>query len=171
MHGLAHFVAASEAERDAGDASAYFGVWQASPWIPTGGVDEIDRVVVVLLHACGNGEDIGVEDDVFGRKTDLVDQYVVSALTDADFVLVSRGLSLPRQRPSRPRPRRISELWLRSGETFLRLLSTKSIDDALALHALQASLDDLPFRGVHHEGNLGDFRLTPRAIAGSVSWP
>jgi hypothetical protein len=32
------------------------------------GLDEVDRVVVVLLDAGGDGEDVRVEDDVFGGK-------------------------------------------------------------------------------------------------------
>jgi hypothetical protein len=38
------------------------------------GLDEVDRVVVVLLDAGGDREDVGVEDDVFGREADLVGQ-------------------------------------------------------------------------------------------------
>jgi hypothetical protein len=33
-----------------------------------GRLDEVDRVVVVLLDAGGDGEDVGVEDDVLGGK-------------------------------------------------------------------------------------------------------
>jgi hypothetical protein len=35
---------------------------------PARGLDEVDRVVVVLLDAGGDGEDVGVEDDVLGGK-------------------------------------------------------------------------------------------------------
>ena len=52
------------------------------------------RVVVVLLHAGGDGEDVRVEDDVLGREADLVDQDAVGALADADLVLVGGGLAL-----------------------------------------------------------------------------
>jgi hypothetical protein len=34
-------------------------------------LDEVHRVVVVLLDAGGDGEDVGVEDDVFRREADL----------------------------------------------------------------------------------------------------
>ena len=34
-------------------------------------VDEIDRVVVVLLDAGGDGEDVRVEDDVLGGEADF----------------------------------------------------------------------------------------------------
>jgi hypothetical protein len=35
---------------------------------PARGLDEVDGVVVVLLDAGGDGEDVGVEDDVLGRE-------------------------------------------------------------------------------------------------------
>ena len=38
------------------------------------GLDEGHRVVVVLLDAGGDGEHVGVEDDVFGREADLFGQ-------------------------------------------------------------------------------------------------
>lgn len=37
--------------------------------------DEVDRVVVVLFDAGGDGEDIGIENDVLGRKPDLEDHH------------------------------------------------------------------------------------------------
>jgi hypothetical protein len=36
--------------------------------IATCGVDVVQRVIVMPLHACGNGEEIGIEDDVFREK-------------------------------------------------------------------------------------------------------
>jgi hypothetical protein len=48
----------------------------------------------VLLDAGGDGEDVGVEDDVLGREADLVDQQPVGALADLDLALVGVGLAL-----------------------------------------------------------------------------
>ena len=39
--------------------------------------DEIHRVVVVLIDAGSNGEDVRVKNDVLGREADLVDQNIV----------------------------------------------------------------------------------------------
>jgi hypothetical protein len=41
---------------------------------PARRVDEVDGVVVVLLDAGRDREDVRVEDDVLGREADLVDQ-------------------------------------------------------------------------------------------------
>ena len=93
VHRLAHLVVAAEAERDVRDAAADLRVRQVG-LDPARGVDEVDRVVVVLLHAGGDGEDVRIEDDVLGREADLVDEDAVGALADADLVLVGRGLAL-----------------------------------------------------------------------------
>jgi hypothetical protein len=60
------------------------------------GLDEVDGVVVVLLDAGGDGEDVRIEDDVFRREADLFDQQVVGAGADLDLAL----------RPCRPAPAR-----------------------------------------------------------------
>jgi hypothetical protein len=57
-------------------------------------LDEVDGVVVVLLDAGGDGEDVGVEDDVLGREVHLVDQDAVGALADLDLALEGVGLAL-----------------------------------------------------------------------------
>ena len=93
VHGFADLVVAAEAEGDVGDAAGDFGVGEVG-LDPARGVDEVQGVVVVLLHAGGDGEDVGVEDDVFGSHADLVDEDAVGALADADLVFVGGGLAL-----------------------------------------------------------------------------
>src|ERR1700689_3953576 len=93
MNGFADFVIAAKAERYVGDAAAHLRMRQGG-LDPTRSVDVVDRVVVVLLHSGGNGEDIGIEDDVFRRKADFVDENPVGALADADLSFVSRRLTL-----------------------------------------------------------------------------
>ena len=51
-------------------------------------------VVVVLLDAGGDGEDIGIEDDILGREADLVDQHAVSPLADLDLCAPGCGNGL-----------------------------------------------------------------------------
>ena len=163
VHGLADFVVAAKAERDVGDAAADLGVRQVG-LDPARGVDEVDGVVVVLLHAGGDGEDVGVEDDVFGREADLVDEDAVGALADADLVFVGGGLALLVE-GHHDHGRAV--LQHRGGvlaELLFAFLERDGVDDALALQALQAGFDDLPLGGVDHEGNLGDFGLAGQQL-------
>ena len=120
MHGLAHLVVAAEAEGDVGDAAADLGVRQVG-FDPARGVDEVDGVVVVLLHAGGDGEDVGVEDDVFGREADLVDEDAVGALADADLLVVGGGLALLVEGHDDDGGAVLQDRARRSGGTCLRL--------------------------------------------------
>jgi hypothetical protein len=124
----------------------------------------IQRVVVVLVHASGNGEDVGVEDDVFGRKTDLVDEYPVGALADTDFFFVGRGLTLFVEGHYD-----YGSTVFRDGsgilaELFFAFLQRDRVHNAFALETFEARFDDLPFRGVHHEGHLGDLGLARQQL-------
>ena len=60
---------------------------------PARRLDEIDGVVVVFGDAGGDGEDVRVEDDVFGREADA-QQQVVGALADLGLARVGVGLAL-----------------------------------------------------------------------------
>ena len=106
MHGLAHALVAAEGERQVRDAAGDMHVRQVGP-DPARRLDEIDAVAVVLLHAGGDGEDIGIEDDVLGRKADLVHQNVVGALANLGLALEACRPGPSRRTPSPP-PRRRS---------------------------------------------------------------
>ena len=124
VHGLANLVVAAKAEGDVGDAAAHLGVRQVG-LDPTGGVDKVNRVVVVLLHARGHGEDVGIEDDVFRGKANLIDQNPVGTLADADLIFVASRPGPAHRRPSPPPLRRTSAPWPRCGGISLRLLSAR----------------------------------------------
>src|SRR6185312_17496639 len=83
----------AKTKRNIGDAAAHFRVWQVG-FYPTRGIDVINGVVVVLLHAGSNGEDIGIKDNVFRSKTDFVSQDSVGAFTNPNLVLIRGSLSL-----------------------------------------------------------------------------
>ena len=59
-----------------------------------GGLEERDRVVVVLLDPGGHGQDVGIEDDVLGREADLLGEDLVGARADRDLAVHARRLSL-----------------------------------------------------------------------------
>jgi hypothetical protein len=84
VDGLAHRVVAAEAEAHVGHAARHLGARQVL-LDPARGLDEVHRVVVVLFNAGGDGEDVGVEDDVFRRETHFVHQDAVGALADLDL--------------------------------------------------------------------------------------
>ena len=50
---------------------------------PAHRLDEVASVAVVFGDAGGDGEDVGVEDDVLGRETGLLDEQPVGSGDDA----------------------------------------------------------------------------------------
>ena len=122
------------------------------------------RVVVVLFHAGGDGEDVGVEDDVFRRKADFVDEDVVGALADADLLFVGRGLALLVKGHDDDRGAILEHGGGVLAEFCFAFLERDGVDDALALKALEAGFDDLPLGGVDHEGDFGDFGLAAEQL-------
>ena len=60
---------------------------------PARSLDESGAVAVVFFHAGRDGKDVGIEDHVFGRKSDLVDQDVVCAPGDCRLALERIGLA------------------------------------------------------------------------------
>ena len=81
VHGLAHRIVAAERERQVGnaarDARARTGRLDARD-----GLDEILGVAVVLFHAGGDGQHVGIEDDVARIEAGLIDQQAIGALAD-----------------------------------------------------------------------------------------
>ena len=156
MHGFAHGVVAAEAEGNIGYAAADFGVGEVL-FDPAGGLDEIDGVVVVLLDAGADGEDVGVEDDVFGREADAVHEQAVGAFADADFFGVGGGLAVFVEGHDDDGGTVAEDGAGLVEELFFALFERDGVYDAFALEAFQAGLDDFPFGGVHHDGDFGDF--------------
>ena len=95
VHRLAHHVVAAEREREVGHAAAHLRPG-AGPLDAARRLDERDGVVVVLLDAGGDREDVRVEDDVLGREADLLGEDAIGALADLR----------PCARPCRPGPSR-----------------------------------------------------------------
>ena len=62
-------------------------------------LDEVDAVVVVLLDAGRDGEDVRVEDDVLGRKAGLFGQQLVGARADRDLARLACRPGPARRRP------------------------------------------------------------------------
>ncbi len=155
---LAHGVVAAEGERDVGDAAADLGAGQVR-LDPAGGLDEVLAVGRVLLDAGRDGEDVGVEDDVLGREADLVDQDPVGPLADRLAALEVVGLAVLVERHHHDRGAVLAAEPGVVAERLLALLHRDGVDDRLALHALEAGLDDLPLRGVDHHRDAADVGL------------
>jgi len=123
------------------------------------GLDEIDAVIVVLLDAGGDREDVGIEDDVLGREADLFRENFVGACANFDFARLGVGLALLIKSHDHGR-RAVATHDLGLGdEFFLALLQRNRIHHRLALDAFQAGLDHLELGRVHHDRDARDVGL------------
>ena len=125
VDGFAHRVVAAEREADVGDAARDLRAGQVL-LDPARRLDEVDGVVVVLLDAGRDREDVRVEDDVLGREADLVDEDPVGARADLGLRSRTCRPGPARRTPSRPRPRRSGAPAWRGGGTPPRLPSSRS---------------------------------------------
>ena len=83
---LAHHVVAAEREREVADAAADLHA-RAGRLDDPRRLDEVDRVVVVLLEAGRDRQDVRIEDDVGRIEAGLFRQQLVGALADLDLAL------------------------------------------------------------------------------------
>ena len=92
VHRLPDRLVAAEGEGKVGDAARDMHMRQ--PGADTArGLDEGDAVIVMLLDARRDREDVRVEDDVLGREADALCEKLIGALADRKFAL--RRLGLP----------------------------------------------------------------------------
>ena len=158
VHRLAHDVVAAERERQVADAAADLHA-RAGRLDDAGRLDEVDRVVVVLLEPGGDRQDVGVEDDVGGIELRLLDQQLVGALTDRHLARDGVGLAgLVEGHDDDAGAVALDQLGLVQ-EVGFAFLQADRVDHALALHALQAGLDHRPLGAVDHHRHAGDLGL------------
>ena len=163
VDGLAYRVVAAETERHVRDSARDLGARQVL-LDPASCLDEVDRVVVVFFDAGGDGENVRVEDDVFGRKADLVDQDAVGARADFNLALIGVSLAFfVESHHHRGGAIAAHQLGL-AFELGLAFLHRNRVDDALALDAFQTGFDDAPFRAVDHDRNARDLGLAGEQI-------
>src|SRR5688572_8959313 len=86
VHRFADYVVAAERERDVAQPARNFRSW-TTPFDDPRGLDEVDGVAIVLLHARRHRQDVGVEDDVLRRKADLFGQQLKSALANPHLLI------------------------------------------------------------------------------------
>ena len=154
----AHGLVAAEGEGQVGHASADFAT-RAETLDLASSVDEVNAVVVVFFHARADRKNVRVKDDVLRVEAKLFDQELVSAAANAHLLSFSRRLPfLVERHHDDGGAVTLHDLRVMQ-ELFLTTLEGDRVHDALALAALQASLDDVELGRVNHERNLGGVRL------------
>ena len=123
------------------------------------GLDEGHRVVVVLLHAGGHGEHVGVEDDVLGREADLFGEDAVRPPADLELALDGVGLAALVKGHHHHRRAVAAHQRGLAAEGVLAFLQADGVDDALALDARRPASITLHLELSIMNGHAGDVRL------------
>ena len=143
VHSLSNLVVASKAERDVRYAATDLCVRQVG-LDPARCVDKVNRVVVVLLHAGCDSQNIRIEDDVLGRKPNFVHQNSVSPLADTCPVLKRRGLALFVECHHHRGGAILHHCRRVLAKLLFAFFQRDGIHNALALQALQPRLNHFP---------------------------
>src|SRR5690606_26313162 len=155
VHGLPHGIVPAKGEAQIAHTAAHLRQRQVL-LDPAGGLDEIDRIRVVLRDAGRHGEDVRVEDDILRRKADVIHQNPIGALANRLSPLKRVGLPLfveCHHDDGRAEPPHDAGLITEDG---LALLKTDGVYNALPLNALQPRLDHGPSRRIDHYGDFRD---------------
>ena len=154
----AHGLVAAEGKREVGHAPRNL-TSGAQTLDLASGVDEVDGVVVVLLHTSTDGQDVGIEDDILGVEANLLDEELVRAHADAHLLSLGSGLALFVERHHHDSGAVALDNRGVLQELLLATLERDGVHDALALAALQTGLDDVELRRVDHERDLAHVGL------------
>ena len=158
MNRFPHRFVSTERKRYIGYAATHLGIGQRLLDDP-GCLDEVHAIAVVFFDTRGDSEYVGIEYDVFGRKTHLIDENPIAA--GADFNLALFGVRLARLVERHDDHRRtIAASQLRMFDKLsLAFLEADGVDYGLALHAFEARFDNRPFARIDHHRHTTDIRF------------
>ena len=120
VHRLAHRIVATERKREVRHTAANLGVGQIL-LDPARSLDKVHTIAVVLLDTRRNGQNIGIENYIFGWET-LLRQYLICALGNLDLALVGISLTALIEEHHNRRRAIASQLARLLAQTFLALL-------------------------------------------------
>jgi hypothetical protein len=126
---------------------------------PFDGRQVVDAVASVLLEPGCDGENVGIENDVFGREAGFLREQVVAALTYGLTPFQRVGLPLFVEGHHDRGSAVLAHQSRLAQKLCFALFQADGVDDALALDALQAGLDHAPLGGVDHDRHARDVRL------------
>ena len=125
---------------------------------PAHGFNKVDGVTIVLRNTCRDGEDIRVENDVFGREA-IGDQQLVGAFADFRFAREGVRLAFFIKGHDDHGGAILTGQACLTQEFGFAFFHRDGVNDALALNALEARFNHRPLRGVDHDRYTRNVRL------------
>ena len=158
MHRLTDIVVAPEGEAQVAHTTADMRSGQVLP-DPGSRTDEVSSVGIMLLHTCGNSQDVRVEDDVLRMHPHPFCQYLIGSLCYRDATFIGSRLAFFVEAHHYDSSPVAHHVFCMLNKLLFTFLQRDGVHDALALYALQASLDNPPVTGVDHHWNFRNVRL------------
>ena len=163
MHGLTHKVISAERETEVAHSSAHMCSLQMSV-NPFGSPDKVQSISIMFGHACSDGQDIGIEDDIPRIHPHLLHQQLVSPMTYFYLALIGVGLSLFVESHDHHSSPQLLEFPGMSQESGLSLLQTDTVGYALPLYTFQSGTYHVPVAAIHHDGYSADIGVAGQEI-------
>ena len=158
MHRFAHGIVTTEGEGNIGQAAASTGT-RAAFFDFLHRFDKVDSIVVMLLHAGGDGEDIEVKNNVLRIHAHLFGENFKRALGDCDLVVLGRCLAFFIKRHDDDRGAVAHDFTSLRTEFVFAALKADRVDDTFPLDAFQTCFDHRPFRAVDHDRYFANIRF------------
>jgi len=158
VHRLAYARPTAEGEADVADPARRQRPRQVA-FDPADGLDEVDGVAAVLVDSGRDGEDVDVEDDLFGSEPDPLGQQREGARGDGGAALQGVGLALLVERHDDHAGAQAAHLARLLEERTLALLEAQRVDQAASLQARQPGAQHRDVGGVDDDRDAGDLRL------------
>ena len=158
MHRLADLVVAAKCEREVRHAARDVRRREATAELGSR-LDVVQPVAIMVGDAGGDGEDVGVEDDVLGWEVELGGQQFERPGTDLDLSLGGVGLPVFVEGHHDHCCTVITAHFCLRQELVDPFFHRDRVDDRLALHALEPGLDDRELRRIDHHRHARDVGL------------
>ena len=107
----------------------------------------------------GDGEDVGIENDVLRRKADLLSQNPIGPLANGEFAFLGVGLTLFVKGHNDGGSAILADQSRLTDELGFSFLHADRVHHRLALDALKPGFQNLPFRGIDHHRHPADVRF------------
>ena len=151
IHSFANRVVTAEGKREVAHAAAHLGIRQIF-LDPLHRPDIIHGIVVMLLDTGSDGQNVGVENNVFGRKVDFIHQQIISSFANGNFIFVSGCLSLFIESHHHEGCPVIFNLFGLFQKIGFPVFQTQRVDDSFPLYTFQSCFYHFPFGRVDHNG-------------------
>ena len=163
MHSLTNVVVATERERQVAHPSTDMSPRQILTY-PSGSLNEIDRIIIMLFNTRSYGQHIRVENDIFRSKPYLIYQNAICPFAHLNLATVRIGLPLLVKSHDDDCRSKLLHLTGVRYKDLLSFLQGNRVDDTFSLHTFQSGTYHFPLGRVNHNGHTGYFRFRSHQI-------